>query len=404
MSRPRSATCRPTCKDLRCPARCVGAATFVQAGVSPRVLAPQLRRHRAFRRLHRAARGLGAGPGRTVGRHAQRRDAGDARHHGHRGAALQRFLYLSLGTGHRFPEIALCAEPPGRFGFGATIAARNPSPTGCASCWCFGGTSRLRATICTGWKRCSRRPVTSTFSMAWASGPRPKDFTRGDYADRADGYFREAAQLTRKMLGALPSNRDLVDHIRNQGLPRKSKPRSSASATAGACSWSSRCSTARAASASSASSARDRPEHPDRPAPPPRARGDRRLAALPGPPAAAAYALTADGHDLAGALRLLADWGARRADQRGSAPARAVRHARSRRAGTAPPASRPSTSARRRRPGRLGRRSPGRAPRPAALRCSARWRARSRTVLSRDEHDDRPRPGCRGNATRARPG
>ena len=26
-------------------------------------------------------------------------------------------------------------------------------------------------------------------------------------------YFREAAQLTRRMLGALPSNRDLIDHI-----------------------------------------------------------------------------------------------------------------------------------------------------------------------------------------------
>jgi len=43
---------------------------------------------------------------------------------------------------------------------------------------------------------------------------------RNDDADRADEYFREAAQLTRKMLGALPSNRDLVDHIRKNGLQR----------------------------------------------------------------------------------------------------------------------------------------------------------------------------------------
>jgi tryptophan halogenase len=51
--------------------------------------------------------------------------------------------------------------------------------------------------------------------------PEAEGFSRrNDDADRADGYFREAAQLTRKMLGALPSNRDLVDHIRNQGLPR----------------------------------------------------------------------------------------------------------------------------------------------------------------------------------------
>ena len=51
--------------------------------------------------------------------------------------------------------------------------------------------------------------------------PEPEGFSRrGDDADRADEYFREAAQLTRKMLGALPSNRDLIDHIRNNGLQR----------------------------------------------------------------------------------------------------------------------------------------------------------------------------------------
>ncbi len=51
--------------------------------------------------------------------------------------------------------------------------------------------------------------------------PEPEGFSRrGDDADRADEYFREAAQLTRKMLGALPSNRDLIDHIRKNGLQR----------------------------------------------------------------------------------------------------------------------------------------------------------------------------------------
>jgi tryptophan halogenase len=51
--------------------------------------------------------------------------------------------------------------------------------------------------------------------------PEAEGFSRrSDDADRADGYFREAAQLTRKMLGALPSNRDLIDHIRTHGLPR----------------------------------------------------------------------------------------------------------------------------------------------------------------------------------------
>jgi tryptophan halogenase len=36
----------------------------------------------------------------------------------------------------------------------------------------------------------------------------------------ADAYFREAADLTRRMLGALPDNRTLIDHIRRHGLPR----------------------------------------------------------------------------------------------------------------------------------------------------------------------------------------
>ena len=36
----------------------------------------------------------------------------------------------------------------------------------------------------------------------------------------ADGYFREAADLARRMLPALPSNRELIDHIRARGLPR----------------------------------------------------------------------------------------------------------------------------------------------------------------------------------------
>lgn len=38
--------------------------------------------------------------------------------------------------------------------------------------------------------------------------------------DLADRYFREAGSLTSKMLGALPSNRELIDHIRTHGLPK----------------------------------------------------------------------------------------------------------------------------------------------------------------------------------------
>jgi hypothetical protein len=51
--------------------------------------------------------------------------------------------------------------------------------------------------------------------------PEPEGFSRRtDDADRADEYFREAAQLTRRLLGALPANRDLLEHIYKNGLQR----------------------------------------------------------------------------------------------------------------------------------------------------------------------------------------
>jgi hypothetical protein len=39
-------------------------------------------------------------------------------------------------------------------------------------------------------------------------------------AAAADGYFQEAATLTKKMLGALPDNRALIDHIKRHGLKK----------------------------------------------------------------------------------------------------------------------------------------------------------------------------------------
>ncbi len=39
-------------------------------------------------------------------------------------------------------------------------------------------------------------------------------------AARADGYFRESAALTGKMLNGLPSNRDMIEHIRRHGMHR----------------------------------------------------------------------------------------------------------------------------------------------------------------------------------------
>lgn len=41
-----------------------------------------------------------------------------------------------------------------------------------------------------------------------------------DQPQEADRYFREAAALTRKMLTALPGNRELIAHIQRHGLPR----------------------------------------------------------------------------------------------------------------------------------------------------------------------------------------
>jgi tryptophan halogenase len=41
-----------------------------------------------------------------------------------------------------------------------------------------------------------------------------------DKPDLAEGFFREAAALTGKMLPALPSNRELIEHIRHHGLQK----------------------------------------------------------------------------------------------------------------------------------------------------------------------------------------
>ncbi len=149
------------------------AQAHVRAGLSPALLAPQLRRHRTVGWLHRAARSLGAGAGRAVRRHAQRPDAGDARGDGHRRAALQRFVHLSMGTRHRFPEAALRAEPsaPTSAFWRDNVAPGHRFPTGCATCSRCGVTSRPRVTTCTASKKCFRRRATSTCCTAWAFAP-----------------------------------------------------------------------------------------------------------------------------------------------------------------------------------------------------------------------------------------
>lgn len=57
------------------------------------------------------------------------------------------------------------------------------------------------------------------YGMGFRPEP-PVATRRTDDADRADGYFREAAALTGKMLGALPTNRELIEHIKRHGLQR----------------------------------------------------------------------------------------------------------------------------------------------------------------------------------------
>lgn len=49
---------------------------------------------------------------------------------------------------------------------------------------------------------------------------RPRALRLADDADRADGFFREAAALTSKLLAGLPSNRTLIDHIKRHGLSK----------------------------------------------------------------------------------------------------------------------------------------------------------------------------------------
>ena len=57
------------------------------------------------------------------------------------------------------------------------------------------------------------------YGMGFRPEPGAYDRNRNDAA-LADEFFREAAALTRKMLPALPSNRELVDHVKRHGMLR----------------------------------------------------------------------------------------------------------------------------------------------------------------------------------------
>jgi hypothetical protein len=57
------------------------------------------------------------------------------------------------------------------------------------------------------------------YGMGFRPDPRPRA-RRMDDARQAEGYFREAADLTRKMLAALPGHREMLDHVMTRGMPR----------------------------------------------------------------------------------------------------------------------------------------------------------------------------------------
>jgi tryptophan 7-halogenase len=64
-------------------------------------------------------------------------------------------------------------------------------------------------------------PSASYQYVLYGMGFRPDKLTPArpsDQAALADGYFREAATLTGRMLAALPSNRELINHIQRSGL------------------------------------------------------------------------------------------------------------------------------------------------------------------------------------------
>ncbi|MET0813934.1 MAG: tryptophan 7-halogenase, partial [Pseudoxanthomonas sp.] len=57
------------------------------------------------------------------------------------------------------------------------------------------------------------------YGMGFKPEARPAT-RRMDDVRKAEGYFREAADLTRKMLAALPGHREMLDHVRTRGMPR----------------------------------------------------------------------------------------------------------------------------------------------------------------------------------------
>ncbi|MEJ7806472.1 MAG: tryptophan 7-halogenase, partial [Telluria sp.] len=62
-------------------------------------------------------------------------------------------------------------------------------------------------------------PSASYQYVLYGMGFRTEHGAGKGHPEQVDAYFREAAALTARMLGALPANRELIDHIKRHGLP-----------------------------------------------------------------------------------------------------------------------------------------------------------------------------------------
>ena len=57
------------------------------------------------------------------------------------------------------------------------------------------------------------------YGMGFMPGERPATRRMDDVA-RAEGFFRESAEMARRMLAALPGHREMLDHVNTRGMPR----------------------------------------------------------------------------------------------------------------------------------------------------------------------------------------
>ena len=225
-------TCRTTRPSGNCcalhratggPARPPHAAPHQLRPRLPRaLLASQLRRGGPVGRLRRAAGGVGAGAGGAVGRDDQRRDAGHARARWRSSSAAS--TTRSRTAGNAWSTSSSCTTCSA----GATTRDywrehRDP-PT----------LPERLADLLTLWRH--RAPYRQDFfrieevfpaasyqyvlhGMGFVPEPSAR-LRHPSLGDAAEPHFRETAHLARRMLGALPLQRPLIDHIRAHGLPR----------------------------------------------------------------------------------------------------------------------------------------------------------------------------------------